>query len=31
MFRQLVAGGLDNWSLVDRYLWRVQAGGVGSA
>jgi hypothetical protein len=25
MFRQLVAGGLDGWSLVDRYLWRVQA------
>ena len=31
MFRQLVAGGLDNWSLVDRYLWRVQASGVGPA
>jgi peptidoglycan/xylan/chitin deacetylase (PgdA/CDA1 family) len=25
MFRRLVAGGLDRWSMVDRHLWRVQA------
>lgn len=25
MFRRLVAGGLDRWSTVDRYLWRMQA------
>lgn len=27
LFRRLVAGGLDRWGTVDRYLWRVQASG----
>lgn len=25
LFRRLVAGGLDRWEMVDRYLWRLQA------